>query len=315
MSGRMHVFLDIVVPVFGLVGLGYLAAWSGLFGGGRLKGLTFFAFGFAIPALLFRSMARMQLDGAIAWPFLLTYFLGAFAVFALGLAVSRAVFGRGLAEAGAGGLCASYSNTVLLGTPLLLTAFGERASFPVLLLIAFHSLLMLPLATVVLELGRGASGRLREIPARTGHGLVRNPILWGLALGLLWNATGWALPAMLDSLLETLGRAAVPCALFAMGGALVGYRVRGVPWEPVALGLLKLAAMPALVYLLGTHAFALEGVWLAVAVLMAALPAGVNVYVFAQQYDANADGAAAVVLLSTAVSVVSVSALLFVFQG
>jgi len=309
----MSVLLDIVVPVFGVVALGYLAGATGLFGAERLRGLSFFAFGFAIPALLFRSMARMTLDGAIAWPFLLSYYLGAFALFGAGLLVSRLAFRQPLAESGAAALGASYSNTVLLGIPLLLTAFGERASLPVLLLVAFHAALILPVATLVLELGRGAPGRLREIPAATGRSLLRNPILWGLGLGLAWNASGWALPAMLDSLLQTMGRAAVPCALFAMGASLVGYRVRGVPLEPLALCSLKLLAMPGLVWLLGTQAFVLDLLWLKVAVLMAALPAGVNVYVFAQQYEANADGAAATVLLSTVLSVASVSGLLFLF--
>jgi hypothetical protein len=305
------ILLDIVIPVFGLVACGYGAGALGLFGDARVKALTFFAFGFAIPALLFRSMARMELDGAIAWPFLLSYYMGAFALFAVGLAASRLAFGRPLAEAAIGGLAASYSNTVLLGIPLLLTAFGERASLPVLLLVAFHSALMFPLVTLVLELGQGQAARLRELPAQTARGLLRNPILWGLGLGLLWNAGGWPLPAAADSLLKTLGQAAVPCALFAMGASLVGYRVRGVPLEPLALAGLKLAVMPAVVWLLGTQLFALDPLWLKVAVLMAALPSGVNVYVIAQQYGANADGSAAEILIATVVSVASVSALLY----
>jgi hypothetical protein len=309
------ILLDIVIPVFGLVALGYGAGALGLFGPAHLKGLTFFAFGFAIPALLFRAMARMDLDGAIAWPFLLSYYLSAFALFALGLWLSRVGFARNLPESAIGGLAASYSNAVLLGIPLLLTAFGERASLPVLLLVAFHSALMFPLGTLVLELGRGDGARLREIPAQTARGLVRNPILWGLGLGLLWNAAGWALPAAADSLLQTLGQAAVPCALFAMGASLVGYRVRGLPLEPLLLAGLKLVAMPGLVWLLGTQVFALQPLWLKVAVLMAALPTGVNVYVIAQQYGANAEGSAAEVLLATLLSVLSVSALLYLLAG
>jgi hypothetical protein len=285
-----------------------------LFGQGNVRALSTFAFTFAIPALLFRSMAQMDLAGAVAWPFLLSYYLAAVTMFAVGTVASHWAFRRPLAEAGIGGLCSSYSNAVLLGIPLLLTAFGERASLPAFLMVAFHSALMFPLVTVLLEIGRGHGERLREIPLATGRGLLRNPILWGLGLGLLWNATGWPLPQTLESLLRTLGQAAVPVALFAMGASLVGYRLGKLPIEPLTLSALKLLAMPAAVFLLARYVFALDPLWLEVAVVMAALPAGVNVYVLGQQYDANGEGAAATVLLSTALSLISVSVLLFVFE-
>jgi hypothetical protein len=310
----MAILLEIVIPVFGLVGLGYLAGRRAWIDRAGVRALSGFAFTFAIPALLFRSMAQMDLAGAVAWPFLLSYYLAAVAMFAAGTLASRWLFARTLAEAGIGGLCSSYSNAVLLGIPLLLTAFGDRAGLPALLMVAFHSALMFPLVTVVVEIGRGQGARLRQIPIATVRGLVRNPILWGLGLGLLWNATGWPLPASLESLLRTLGQAAVPVALFAMGASLVGYRLGRLPLEPLTLSAFKLLAMPALVFLLGRTVFGLEPLWLEVAVVMAALPAGVNVYVLGQQYDANAKGAAATVLLSTALSLITVSALLFLFQ-
>ncbi|MBK1697663.1 AEC family transporter [Rhodovibrio salinarum] len=310
----MSILLDIIIPVFGLVGFGYLAGRLGLFDQARVRGLSSFAFTFAIPALLFRSMAQMDLAGSVAWPFLLSYYIAAVTMFAVGAVASRLVFARTVAESGIGGLCSSYSNAVLLGIPLLLTAFGERASLPAFLMVAFHSALMFPLVTVVIEIGRGQGERLREIPIATARGLVRNPILWGLGMGLLWNATGWPLPDTLESLLKTLGRAAVPVALFAMGASLVGYRMGRLPLEPLTLSAFKLIAMPALVFVLGSYVFSLDPLWLEVAVVMAALPAGVNVYVLGQQYDANGEGAAATVLLSTALSLVTVSALLFLFQ-
>jgi len=310
----MSILLEIIIPVFGLVGFGYLAGRLGMFDEARVRGLSSFAFSFAIPALLFRSMAQMELAGAVAWPFLLSYYVAAVTMFALGVLASLWLFRRTLAEAGIGGLCSSYSNAVLLGIPLLLTAFGDRASLPALLMVAFHSALMFPLVTVVVEVGRGQGARLREIPIATARGLLRNPILWGLGLGLLWNATGWPLPQTLESLLKTLGQAAVPVALFAMGASLVGYRMGRVPIEPLTLSALKLLVMPALVFVLGSRVFTLDPLWLEVAVVMAALPAGVNVYVLGQQYDANGEGAAATVLLSTALSLVTLSALLFLFE-
>jgi predicted permease len=307
----VSILLDIVIPVFGLVGLGYAAALARLFDAERLQGLAYFAFGFATPALLLRSMARMELEGQVAWPFLLSYYIGTFGVFALSLAIARFVLGRSLQEAAIAGMASCFSNTVLLGIPLLLTVFGERASLPVFLLVAFHATLIFPAVTTVLEVGRGAGMRLSRIPATTLRGLIRNPILIGLAAGLLVNVTGAALPAALDSLLRTLGQAAVPCALFAMGASLQGYGMTAERGQIAGLVALKLIGHPLAVWLLGSQVFALDPLWLNVAVVMAALPAGVNVYVMAETYAAAARVAAGTVLLGTAAAVATISGLLY----
>lgn len=308
----MAIILDVMLPVFGLLFIGYLAAIAGLAEEAVVQGLSRFAFTFAIPVLLFRSMARTELPASIDWGFLLSYYLAAFAVFAGGMAAA-ALFRRPTGEHGLFGLAASYSNAVLLGVPLILTAFGDAATLPLFLLLALHSALLFTAVTLVMETTRHRVAGLRGLPAATLRGLVTNPILLGLVAGLVVNLAGVGIAGPIDAIAETLGRAATPCAVFALGASLARYPISGSLAQASTLCLLKTVAHPALVWLLATRVFDVSPEWTAVAVVMAALPVGVNVYLFAERYQAAVAPVASAIVLSTVTSLATVFALLSLF--
>ena len=129
----MQILLDIIVPVFGIVLIGYVAARTGVFGSSAVEGLGKFVFNFAIPAMLFRTMATQALPDPIEWDFLLAYFGGAYLVWVLAMVVSRTGFRRDFAAASIAGMSAAFGNTVLLGIPLILTIYGEAGTLPVFL--------------------------------------------------------------------------------------------------------------------------------------------------------------------------------------
>jgi hypothetical protein len=203
---------------------------------------------------------------------------------------------------------------VLLGIPILLTAYGPDATLPVLLLIAFHGPTLMPLTMALIQVGQG-----REVSAgrqfkMVGVELVKNPIIMGLLLGLAANVGGLTLPAGIDRTVEMLGSSAIPCALFAMGASLAGYPLAGDVPPAVLLGVVKAMVHPLLVWVLAVPVFGLEGIWVPVAVTMAAMPTGVNAYLFGARYEAAPGVAARTVLLSTVVSVGTISLVLLLFQ-
>jgi predicted permease len=208
---------------------------------------------------------------------------------------------------------AGFSNTVLLGIPIIITAFGPEASLPIFLIIAFHGPTLMPLTTALIQMGKGTEvslvGQIRSVAVE----LFRNPIIMGLLLGLLANLTHLTLPAAADRFLELLGTAAVPCALFAMGASMASYPLMGDVPPALCLVLVKLVVHPLVVWILAVPVFGLEGLWVAVAVTMAAMPSGINVYLFGARYDAAPGVAARTVLLSTLFSVGTLSALLYLF--
>lgn len=315
----MEIILDIIVPVFGIVGIGYVAARLHWFSESASRGLATFVFDFAIPALLFRTMATTDLPAEIEWGYLVSYFGGGYIAWALGSAISRFALRRRGAAPAIAGMTGGFSNTVMLGVPLILTTFGEAATLPLFLLIAFHSWQLLLVVTLQAEFGigrqggaeSGASIDIRQLLRNVFVGLIRNPIIIALALGIFWNVAELPLPDAVDRLTEMLGSAALPAAVFAMGASLAAYRMRGAVGEAGIGVVLKLAVHPLLVWLLATHVFTVEPLWRDVAVLMASLPVGINVYLMAQRYQAGVAPTVTAVLASTALSVVTVALVLF----
>jgi malonate transporter len=310
----MSILVGVVAPIFGVIALGFVGVKVKVLDEGAVRGLVLYVFNFAIPILLFRSLALTELPANIEWSFLVSYYGGALVVFFLGMAAGRGLFHRPLEDQAIFGMGAGFSNTVLMGLPILLTAFGPEANLPVFLLIAFHGPILMTLVSGLIEVGRGEASLGNQVRT-VGLELVRNPIIVGLAVGLAANLGGFVLPGPLDRMAEMMGATAVPCALFALGSALAAYPLTGDVAPAMILTSLKLLVHPALVWVLAVPVMGLEGIWVPVAVTMAAMPSGINVYLFGARYDAAKGVAARTVFLSTIFSVGTISVLLYLFQG
>lgn len=303
------------MPVFGLVLLGWVLAKTRRFDAAATRGLSLFVFNVAIPVMLAHTLAGVTLPARPDWALLVTYFTSAFIVFALAAAFARMRLGRAGATAGVFGFTASFSNLVILGIPLVLDSLGEQATVPLFLLVAFHSPLLMTLTTVVAEAGRGAGLPLARLPLAVGRSLVGNPIFMGLAAGLLLNLLRAPIPSILDRFATYLADASLPCALFALGANLAAFQIRAAVPAALVLTLLKGIVHPLLVLAIGTLILPLSPMALAVAVVVATGPAGINAYLFASRYDTAIAEATSTVLLSTALSVVTLSLVLTAFAG
>jgi predicted permease len=306
----MPTLLDAVLPVFGVVVVGYVAVRLRWLGGEAVRGLSLFVFNFALPAMLFRTLALTRLPDRIEWEFLVSFYGAALIVFAIGMAVARRTFGRPLVGQGLAGLTASYSNTVLLGIPIVLAAFGVEATVPLFLVVATQNLVLFPPATALIEAGLGRDRSLRGLLGPTIAALTKNPIVVSLTLGLLFNLLHLRTPGPVDTVVAALGSAAIPTATFALGATLARYRIAGSLGEAGLLICGKMLVQPLLVWLLATLVFDLAPLWTSVAVLMAGLPTGINAYLFAERYDHGVATAATAVVLSTGISIVSLSMLI-----
>ena len=311
----MSFLVDIILPVFGTLGLGYVAARCKMFDEAATRGLSLFVFNFAIPLMLFLAIAQTDLPERIPWGYMLSYYIGAVTVFAGGMLVARFIGRRALDAQGVSGLGASFSNTAMLGIPLVIMAYGEAAALPLFILLTCHSLVLLPPATIFVAAHRGSQQSFARMLGHILQGIAATPIIWGLAGGLLFALAGWKVPGPVESIARGLGGAAVPCALFALGASLVRYRIVGQLAEPLALVALKTLVHPVLVWLLATRVFDVPAAWVPVAVTLAALPAGITPYLFAQRYQVCQPQIATTVFVSTVFSVVSLSLLLFVMRG
>jgi predicted permease len=302
--------VEALFPLFAIALVGYVAARARLFSPEGVNGLSRYVYYIAVPALLFHSLATLELPAQINWTFLLAYYLAAFAIYAVGMAISRWAFGHSLREQSVFGLGGAYSNTIIVGLPVVLGALGDEALLPMLLIVAVHSGVFSLTVSTLAEADAGRGGRRRAVIAAVARRVATNPITLGLAAGLLVNWLQLGLPAPIERVTDILGQSVLPCALFVLGATLVQYRLARYTTEAWTLVGLKLVAHPLLAWLVVTYVFRLSGVSAAVAVVTAGLPIGVNVSVFANRYEACVPSVAAATLLSTVLALVSLSAIL-----
>ncbi|MEM1288909.1 MAG: AEC family transporter [Pseudomonadota bacterium] len=306
--------LSIVLPVFGLIALGFLIAKLGLLKDAVGEGLSDFVFMVAVPSLLFKTLATADVPEASPWAYWAVYFIAVTIVWiSASFSVTR-LFGRDGPTGTVAGFSAAQSNTVLIGIPLILTTFGEAGRVPIFLLIAIHLPIMMTVATLSIELRAGQRKPLLETLKGLGRSIFTHPIILGILAGLLWRMTGFEIPAIPFQILEALGSTAVPCALFAAGMALKQYGIAGDVRITALISVAKLLLHPALVFLLGAFVFDLPQVWLGTAVLFAACPSGINAYLLANRYGTGIRIASSSIALSTGFALVSVTFWLWLFQ-
>ena len=310
MRDAFLVLLQVVAPIFAIIAAGYVAAARGFVDAGGFRGLNLFAFSFAAPALLFASgTAGPQGGGAAAFAF----FLGAGLLFALVLWGARRG-GMGLAASGMLALDVSYGNTVMMGIPLIIAAFGAPGLAILLAILALHSMVLLGAATVVAEIAQNQRAAPWPLLRSTLAGVARNPVVMAVLLAMLWSSLALPVPGVARRTLELVGAAAPPVALFCLGGSLHGFDARAA-WKQTGVTiLLKLAALPLLVWGI-TRLMGLSELEVAVATLTAALPTGANAFLVARRYGVGTEASGASVLVSTLLSLVTLTVLMAWFRG
>lgn len=303
--------IPIVMPVFLVIGAGYAAVRAGVFNDSGTDGVLAFTVRISIPTLLFVSMFELDLGAAFNWPMLLSFYTGAFASFALGVLGARMI-GRRPGESIAIGFGAFFSNTVLIGLPIMSRAYGDEATGPMFGIIAFHAPVLYMTGMIAMEMSRqGGEGALAAIQ-RAARSIAKNGLMIGIALGLALNLTGAPLPESVMAAADLLAAAALPAALFGLGAALTRYRFRAEIGPAAGVTALSLIVHPLIAYLLAAHLFGLAPEFVRAAVITAAMPAGMNVYVFATMYRRAEGVAASTVILSTAVAVLTVTLWLYI---
>ena len=307
--------VDVIFPIFGLLMVGYFTVILGWFDQTAIRGLTRFVFDFAVPMLLLRTVSNAQLPEEIPWNFLGSYYLGTMLVLFSGFLITRIMYRITFSEQVVSAFSCSFSNTVLLGIPIVLLAYGDQGALPLFIIIGTHGFVMFPLFTIMMEIGQIGEAPVKILLAKTSYGLITNPLVIGLLCGLGCNLLGITLWKPLDEMAKLLGDAVTPGALFALGATLAGFRKK-IQWKELPMiVLIKIIVHPLLVWLLAGIVFGLtETIWIKVLVILAALPTGVNPFLFASRYNTGQLLSSGAVFISTFISIFTLSALLTVFR-
>ena len=304
----MSLLLDVILPVFLVIGFGYVAArWLG-FREASVDGVMHFAQGFALPLLLFASIARLDLGRAYDGGLMVSFYVGAFAGFAAGFLAGRYLFGRPLTDSIAFGFCGLFSNSLLLGVPITERAYGAGALEGNFAIISIHAPVFYAFGITLMELARSHGLGLSAVALvrQVSRAILSQPLVIGILCGFVVNLSGVTLPAIAWSAIDMVIAAALPTALFGLGGVLYRYRPEGDMRAIAVLSAVSLVLHPGITWFLGAQVFGLDDAALRSAVLTAAMAPGVNTYVFANLYGVAKRVAASTVLVGTGLSIVSI---------
>jgi predicted permease len=302
----LQTLFEVTLPVFLVISFGYAAVRLRLFSDAAVDGLMVFTQQFAIPCLLFRAISTLDLAQTFDWRLLISFYSGASAGFFAGLFGARFLFGRPWPDSVAIGFCGLFSNSLLLGLPITERAYGSGALAPNYAIIALHSPFCYILGISAMEIARHGGGGILSMARNIFVSVFRNALVIGIALGFAFNLSGTEVPAVAAEALDLMSKAALPAALFGLGGVLVRYRPEGDLMTVLFVCAVSLVLHPLVTWVLGQELGLGTGAFRS-AVLTAAMAPGVNAYIFANMYGVGKRVAATSVLVATGLSILTVS--------
>jgi malonate transporter len=307
--------INLALPFFGLIFIG--------FGCGRIKQIPdtalawmdFFIVYVALPALFYRILAKTPLQQLAQVDFVFATTLATFWAFSISFAIGMTIRKGNIAESTIAGLAGGYGNISYMGPGLALTTLGPRAAVPVALIFCFDNIILFTMVPFLMALAQPKPMSVPAIAVEVARRVAGHPLIIASALGVLSAALHFAPPLAIERLMQFLQNAAAPCALFALGVTVALRPLKSMPWEVPPLAAVKLMVHPVLVFLLLSLFGPFDQVWVYTAVLMAALPPALNVFVFARQYDAWVEQASSAVLIGTLVSVVTLTSVMWMVKS
>ena len=301
----MQALLDVIVPVFVVIGFGYLAVWRGFFSNSNVEGLMKFTQNFAIPCLLFNAIAEIDLQSTFQVDLLAAFYSGAFISFLAGVLGGRYIFAREWEVCVAIGFCCLFSNSLLLGLAITERVYGPEVLATNFVIVALHAPFCYGVGIFAMEIARNRSQKPSIIFKNVATAMFRNALVLGIIAGFVFNFYNLSLPKPVDDAVDMIVLVALPTALFGMGGVLYQYRPAGDVGPIIMVVIISLLIHPSLVWMFG-RALALDQNAFRSAVVTSAMAPGINGFVFANMYGHGRRVAASVVLICTAASILTV---------
>jgi len=307
--------LNLALPYFGLIFIGFACGKTRGLPESGLAWMNFFLLYVSLPALLFRIMSETPFSELNNPPFLIATTLATVSAFVIAMVTARFIGELSLRKATMAGLAGAYGNIGYMGPGLALAVLGSKAAAPTALIFCCDSIFLFSIVPLLIALTDREHPSFLHAIAIAARQIVLNPLIMSAAAGALVAALHIQLPVAVDKTLSFLQNAAAPTALFVLGVTVALRPFDRVPWEVPGVIAIKLLIHPLIVFGLMLLFGPFAQPWAATAVLMAALPPALNVFVIARQNNTWIEPASVAVLIGTFASVVTLTSVMWFIQS
>ena len=307
--------IEILFPIVAITTAGYFIRLKSYLSDTDGLSLEKVSFNILIPCLLFFGTATADFPETIDWTLLGGFYISVLIVYLFGMLIARLLYTYSLTELSVIGMGSSYSNVTIIGIPLCLQVFGNAAFLPIFIIISIHNILLFGFGVLVAGARKDSSSTVLQHLTLLLKDILRNPIIVSLLSGMLVNLSNIRLYVPLASALSLISQAAVPMALFTLGGALTRYKIAGNVNSALIMVLLKLLLLPFLVWLFVFHVFDVDPLWAGTAVLLSATPVGISPYIFSIKYRACESQIASAIVSSSSFSIITISGFILLING
>ncbi|WP_334377158.1 AEC family transporter [Bradyrhizobium sp. AZCC 1719] len=307
--------LNLALPYFGLIFIGFACGKAKGLPESGLAWMNFFLLYVSLPALLFRIMSETPFSELNNPPFLIATTLATVSAFVLAMVAGRIIGELSLRKATMAGLAGAYGNIGYMGPGLALAVLGAKAAAPTALIFCCDSIFLFTIVPLLMALSDRKHPSFLYAIGVAARQIVLNPLIMSAAAGALVAALHIQVPVAVDRTLLFLQNAAAPTALFVLGVTVALRPFDRVPWEVPGVIAIKLLIHPLIVFGLMLLFGPFAQPWAATAVLMAALPPALNVFVMARQNNTWIEPASVAVLIGTFASVVTLTSVMWFIQS
>lgn len=299
--------LSLLAPLFTMMALGFVMGRTPICreGSGAAQALSIYVWWIAIPALLIKLIAGQPLPSGAEMQLVGTYYLVLYVIYALATMIVAPMIGVSKRGRAIFAYSCTFGNLGFIAIPVIKGVYGDEGLRILLMIISFHSMTLMTVSIVITELLSGKTEKPLQTFRDALLNTLKNPIVVGLAGSLLWAATGLGLNETITNIVDLPASSAAPVGLFAVGLSLSRVKLSGIALSALPAMSMKMALLPFGVYFTTYHIMDFPVLWVGVATLTAAMPTGALAYTLAAEYHCNEERAASTVVVSTALSSIS----------
>ncbi len=297
--------LNLTIPMFSLIGIGYMLRRIQFMSEQDGTVLSKFAFYILLPPLMFTSILSGDASKSLNINFIFSYEIITISIFVLTYLLGVLIKLKTMEKA-IFGLNAAYPNYGYIGVPLCILAFGAEAAIPLALILLADTFVLLT-TLIFYKLTETRKTSLRELSKEIIQRFIYNPLMMSVFVAFIFSTVDIKIVTAIDRTLSIVAASATAVALIALGVSLNVTSIKNQKSVLFFITVIKLIVHPILIFIVFQFQTNIDPIWVKTAIVCASLPVAANVFVLANYYKNFESESAAAITITTIVSSITVT--------